>query len=332
MENASILGVRDEKSFRESAHSLFQEQARRVPVLRNFIAHLGVDPEKVKTLEEAPFLPVRFFKTHRVLREGLSAHKVFRSSGTSGVEDRAHHYIADPELYDRSWYHGFQERYGDPSYYRILALLPSYADREDASLVHMVQGLMDKSGHRENGFFLNEHRELAQRLRELEDRELPSLLIGVSFALLDLAAYHPMPLRHCTVMETGGMKGRRKEMVREELHAHLKKAFGLERVHSEYGMTEMLSQAYADGDGIFRPPPWLKVLAREIEDPFHILPPGRAGALNVIDLANRDSCAFLALDDLGRVFEDGSFEVLGRVDGSDVRGCNLMWEGERGAF
>ncbi len=332
MENASILGVRDEKSFRESAHSLFQEQARTVPVLRNFIAHLGVDPEKVKTLEEVPFLPVRFFKTHRVLREGLSAYKVFRSSGTSGAQDRAHHYIADPELYDRSWYHGFQERYGDPSYYRILALLPSYAEREDASLVHMVQGLMDESGHRENGFFLNEHRELVQRLRELEDRELPSLLIGVSFALLDLAAYHPMPLRHCTVMETGGMKGRRKEMVREELHAHLKKAFGLERVHSEYGMTEMLSQAYADGDGIFRPPPWLKVLAREIEDPFHILPPGRAGALNVIDLANRDSCAFLALDDLGRVFEDGSFEVLGRVDGSDVRGCNLMWEGERGAF
>ena len=327
MEAERVFAIRDERSFRKEALGLFKEQALDLPVFEAFLTHLGIRTERIDRIEEIPFLPVRFFKDRKVLRKGLDEQLVFRSSGTSGAE-RAQHCIADPGLYERSYDEGFRLRYGDPSAYRILALLPSYAEREDASLVHMVQGLMEASGHPENGFYLHDHGALLERLRDLEDRKLPTLLIGVSFALLDLAEKHPITLRHTIVMETGGMKGRRKEMVREELHDRLKEAFGLNRVHSEYGMTEMLSQAYAMGDGIFRPPPWMKVMAREIEDPFCILPPGRTGALNVIDLANRDSCAFLALDDLGRVHEDGSFEVLGRLDGSDVRGCNLMWEGD----
>jgi hypothetical protein len=327
MDDASIFGIRDEKDFREKALGLFHEQARDLPVLSEFLAHLKLGPEAVNRIEEIPYLPVRFFKTHRVLREGRPIELSFRSSGTSEEQARAQHHVSDLRLYDRSWYEGFRDRYGDPASYRFLALLPSYSERGDASLVHMVQGLMETSGYPENGFFLHDHEALVRRLEELEERELPTVLIGVSFALLDLVEEHPMRLRNPIVMETGGMKGRRREMVREELHDRLKAGFGVDRIHSEYGMTELLSQAYAKSDGIFHPPPWMKVLAREIEDPFSILPPGRTGALNVIDLANRDSCAFLALDDLGRVHEDGSFEVVGRMDGSDVRGCNLMWTG-----
>lgn len=327
MDDRTIFEAFDEAAFRKKAYQLFREQTKKVRVYAEFLEHIGVDPDCVDALEKVPFLPVRFFKTHKVLCQGVSYERVFRSSGTSKGEDPAQHYIQDLQLYDEAWSLGFRQRYGDPSAYRILGLLPSYADRKDASLVQMVNGLMEASGHPENGFFLHEHTALEERLKDLEERGLPSILIGVSFALLELAEQHPMKLDHCMVMETGGMKGRRKEMVREELHNHLKAAFGLDRIHSEYGMTEMLSQAYATGNGIFYPPPWVKVMAREIEDPFSILPTGRIGGLNVIDLANRDSCAFLALDDLGRVHADGSFEVLGRLDGSDLRGCNLMWAG-----
>ncbi len=321
-----IFGLRDATEFEQKALELFREQAQEVPVYKTFIKHLGVSPERVSSLEDIPFLPVSFFKTHRVLREGLKAERIFRSSGTSEAEERAEHHVADIELYDRAWSEAFQRIYGHPSSYRILALLPSYGERKDASLIHMVQGLMGTSGHPENGFFLDDLEGLAQKLQDLDEQGIATLLIGVSFALLDLAEQHPMELEHCIIMETGGMKGRRREMVRQELHQRLKDAFGVERVHSEYGMTELLSQAYSQGEGIFYPPPWMKVLVREIQDPFKILPHGRSGAINVVDLANRDSCAFLALDDLGRTHPDGSFEVLGRIDGSDVRGCNLLVE------
>lgn len=326
MNDLRIFEASDQAAFRKRALSLFREQAEEVQVYGEYLDHIDVDPRAVKALERIPFLPVGFFKSQKVLREGKGCEHVFRSSGTSNEKNRAQHFISDLELYDEAWSRGFRLQYGDPSAYRILALLPSYAERKDASLVHMVKGLMEASGRPENGFFLYEHDALAERLRELEDWDLPSILIGVSFALLELAERRPMELRNCIIMETGGMKGRRREMVREELHERLKKAFDLDRVHSEYGMTEMLSQAYAKGGGIFYPPPWMKVMAREIEDPFSVLPSGRTGALNVIDLANRDSCAFLALDDIGRVYDDGSFEVLGRMDGTDIRGCNLMWE------
>lgn len=302
----------------------FQRQAREVPVYKSFLQKLGVDPSDVQELHQIPFLPVSFFKTHRVIRDGLQAERVFRSSGSSGAE-RAEHHVADIGLYDRTWSAAFEREYGDPSQYRILALLPSYAERQDASLVHMVQGLMDRSGHSENGFFLHDLQGLKERLNNLEKEGHPTLLIGVSFALLELAERFPMKLEHTLLMETGGMKGERREMVREELHRHLKEAFGLERIHSEYGMTELLSQAYSQKDGLFDPPPWMKVLIRDITDPFSFLPPGRTGALNLIDLANRDSCTFLALDDIGKLRSDGRFEVLGRLDGSDVRGCNLLW-------
>lgn len=328
MDKASIFEIRDERDLEEAAFQLFREQATEVAPYRDFLALLNVRARGPQRLEEIPYFPVRFFKGHRVLRDGMEAEHLFRSSGTTDVNEQAHHYVADLALYDRSWYTAFERLYGDPSTYRILALLPSYTERRDASLVHMVQGLMEASGHAENAFYLYEHDALAQELEALEAKGVPTLLIGVSFALLDLVEQYPMELEHTIVMETGGMKGRRREMVRPELHLHLRKGFGVDRIHSEYGMTEMLSQAYAQGNGIFYPPPWMKVLVREIEDPFSFLPPGRTGALCVIDLANQDSCAFLALDDLGRVHEDGSFEVIGRMDGSDLRGCNLMWEGE----
>ncbi len=315
------------KAFRQRALQLFREQVSEVQVYREFVEHLGVSVQSVDSLDRIPFLPVRFFKGRKVLRNGMSPELVFRSSGTSENERRAHHYVSDPALYDETCSRAFRQRYGSPSSYRILALLPSYAERGDASLVRMVKGLMEESGHPENGFFLYELEALCERLKALDEQGISSILIGVSFALLELAERFPMSLDHCIVMETGGMKGRRREMVREELHGHIKEAFDLDRVHSEFGMTELLSQAYAKRDGLFYPPPWMKVMAREIEDPFSFLPFGRTGALNVIDLANRDSCAFLALDDLGRVHGDGSFEVIGRLDGSDVRGCNLMWQG-----
>ncbi|MFB6257094.1 MAG: acyl transferase [Flavobacteriales bacterium] len=326
MEMASPFEISTDTDFQREALRLFYEQAREIPVYGEFLEHLGIRPEGILSIEEIPFLPVSFFKTHRVLRSGKHPQKIFRSSGTRETGARAYHYVPDPSAYDAIWYQGFLQRYGPPSSYRILALLPSYAEREDASLVHMVKGLMDASGHPENGFFLRDLEALKDRLMRLENKAIPTLLIGVSFALLDMAEKHPMPLKNCIVMETGGMKGRRKEMVREELHQRLIEAFGLERVHSEYGMTELFSQAYSKGDGIFYPPPWMGVWVREIEDPFSFLAPGRGGGLNVIDLANRDSCAFIALDDLGKRHGDGSFEVLGRIDGSDVRGCNLIGE------
>ena len=267
-------------------------------------------------------MPVEYFKTHAIQTGAFTPEAFFYSSGTTD-QTRSVHPIKSLETYHRTALEGFQLHYGHPKDMAILGLLPSYLDNPNASLVSMVGHFIAHSNYQASGFFMNNLKQLARTLEDLEARQVPTLLIGVSFALLDLAERYPMPLHHTMVMETGGMKGRRKEMVRQELHSILKEAFNLPVVHSEYGMTELLSQAYATKDGRFQPPPWMKVLVRDPYDPFHVTESGR-GALNIIDLANRHTCAFLATQDLGTVHSDGSFEVSGRFDHADIRGCNLM--------
>jgi phenylacetate-coenzyme A ligase PaaK-like adenylate-forming protein len=319
-----IFKINDEKSFRAASLEIFHFQAKHCPVYRDYLAALKVDPAQIIEPEEIPFLPIEFFKSHTVLAEGRQAEIIFESSGTSGSEPSRHH-VADAGLYRESFLRSFYSFYGSPEELCILALLPSYLERETSSLVYMMDHLIRWSGHPDSGFYLDQLEELSAILMKRNNDGHPTLLVGVSFALLQLAEQHPMDLwNHIRIMETGGMKGRRKEMVRSELHLQLKEAFDLDTVHSEYGMTELLSQAYSDGDGLFMAPPWMKVLIRDPNDPLTLLPHGKSGGINIIDLANVYSCSFVATGDLGKVQEDGSFEVLGRYDHSDIRGCNLL--------
>lgn len=292
-------------------------------VYREFAERLGRTPDTVKTVEAIPFLPVEFFKSHLVIAavEESIPELVFRSSGTTGATQAAHH-VLHASLYEKAYLQGFQRQYGSPQAYRILALLPGYLERSDSSLVYMVQGLIERSGHPEGGFFLDDFERLNTLLQKPCGRH--TLLIGVSFALLDFAEAYPVTLQNTTVMETGGMKGRRRELTRQELHHNLTERFGLDYIHSEYGMTELLSQAYAKKDGLFETPPWMALQIRDANDPLGAAENGRTGGINVIDLANLYSCSFIATSDLGRALPDGKTEVLGRMDFSDMRGCNLM--------
>jgi hypothetical protein len=323
MENHRIFGIEAPGEFETCALDTFRDQYREVPVYREFCDLLGKKPTNVRAIDHIPFLPIEFFKTHKVLRRGKKAEVIFRSSGTTGSV-LSQHYIADLDRYRESFMAGFKRVYGSPSNYCILAMLPSYRERPDSSLIHMVSELIARSGHPESGFTGTSPESLYPVLDRLGKSDRQVLLLGVSFALLDLATRHPRPLKNTIVMETGGMKGRRREMVREELHQVLCAGFGVEHIHSEYGMTELLSQAYSQGEGLFRPPPWMRVRSRDPEDPLSQVGFGRTGGIDVIDLANQDSCCFIATQDLGRVYADGSFEVLGRFDHSDIRGCNLM--------
>lgn len=323
MENRRIFGIETPGEFEACALETFREQYLEVPVYREFCDLLGKNPTNVQGIEQLPFLPIEFFKSRKILRKGKQAETVFRSSGTTGSV-LSQHFIADLDRYRESFLGGFKGFYGSPSDYCILAMLPSYRERPDSSLIHMVSELIKLSGHPESRFTAADPASLYPSLERLEKSGTRILLLGVSFALLDLATRHPRPLKNTLVMETGGMKGRRKEMVREELHELLCQGFSLDCIHSEYGMTELLSQAYSKGDGLFRCPPWMQVQTRDPEDPLSAAGFGRTGGINVIDLANQDSCCFLATQDLGRLYADGSFEVLGRFDHSDIRGCNLM--------
>lgn len=321
-----IFDIKNEQTFRAAALEVFRFQASAVPVYRDYLKALKVDPGAVEELEQIPFLPIEFFKSHTVLAEGVKAEAVFESSGTSGANTSRHH-VADLGLYRESFLRSFFAFYGSPEELCILALLPSYLERENSSLVYMMDHLIRWSGHADSGFYLDRLDELAAVLQQRNNDQQPTLLLGVSFALLDLAEQHPMELwNHITLMETGGMKGRREEMVRGELHEKLCQAFDLKAIHSEYGMTELLSQAWSQGGGIFLTPPWMGVLVRDPNDPLSYMADGQSGGLNIIDLANRNSCAFIATADLGKRYEDGSFEVLGRFDHSDLRGCNLLVE------
>jgi len=321
-----IFSLTGDGGFWELAMEVFRYQARHNEVYRQFCHDLGCDPLQVKTPEDIPFLPIELFKSRKVVSFAGKEACVFTSSGTTGsVPSR--HYVADLSVYERSFMTGFRHFYGEVSGYAVLALLPGYLERQDASLVYMTRRLIQESGHYQSSFYSNNMQDLVKGLKMLQKEGVRTLLLGVSFALLDLAGLHPMPLKRTIVMETGGMKGRRREMIREELHRILSTAFQQEHIHSEYGMTELLSQAYSKGDGLFACPPWMRVVARDSNDPLELIGHGRSGGLNVIDLANIHSCSFLATQDLGKTYPDGRFEVLGRFDHSDVRGCNLMAEG-----
>lgn len=308
--------------FNQLAVELFRLHAAQNETYREFIGHLGTDPTQVIRLEQIPFLPISFFKRNAIGILDGPPEAVFLSSGTTGME-RSHHHVTDLKIYDRSLFLCFQQFFGNPKDYCILALLPSYLERSNSSLVYMTQKLMKKSGHADNGFYLDRLTSLSKVLRKNSENGVKTLLIGVTFALLELAEKHPQDLKNCTVLETGGMKGRRREMPREEVHHLLKTAFGMDRIASEYGMTELLSQAYSLSDGIFRTPPWMRVYVREAADPLSVSERGK-GALNVIDLANMHSCPFIATQDLAHIHQDHSFEILGRMDDAEVRGCNLM--------
>lgn len=321
-----IFGIRSESDFRAVALEIFHFQAEHNPVYREYIQGLRIDPEEIREVDHIPFLPIEFFKTRQVISCHHQPELVFTSSGTTGTST-SRHFVKDPETYSRSFLSAFRLFYGEPSEYCILALLPSYLEREGSSLVYMAEELIHQSQHPLSGFFLHEIDQLNERLNQLESKQQKTLLLGVTYALLDLADKRKptdLALRQTTVMETGGMKGKRKEMVREELHNELCRAFHTKNIHSEYGMTELLSQAYSKGDGLFRCPLWMKVLIRDANDPFHVLPEGRSGGINVIDLANVNSCSFIATQDLGKKHPNDLFEVLGRFDNSDLRGCNLL--------
>ncbi|MCZ4407967.1 acyl transferase [Cryomorphaceae bacterium 1068] len=317
-----IFEINSEQAFNERCLEVFQFQARENAVYRQYMALLGVNAEEVNRVEDIPFLPIELFKSHKITSgESDGEALIFSSSGTTGTAT-SKHYVYRPETYEQSFLQAFQQFYGSPSEYRILALLPSYLERTGSSLIYMVDRLIRDSQHADSGFFLADFDRLRAILATESERK--TLLIGVSFGLLDFIEEEGTALQNTIVMETGGMKGRRKEMTREELHAELKAGFSVDTIHSEYGMTELLSQAYSKGNGIFNCPPWMKVLVRDTNDPLTILPAGSSGGVNVIDLANLYSCSFIATSDLGKTHPDGSFEILGRFDYSDLRGCNLM--------
>jgi phenylacetate-coenzyme A ligase PaaK-like adenylate-forming protein len=312
-------------AFNALALDLFQLHAAQNPIYRSFLAGLRVAQDEVRTVEAIPFLPIQVFRDHRVLLDGLAPVLSFSSSGTTGSVTARHH-LPWPALYERSFISGFLNTLGDPRSWRIIALLPAYLERPESSLVHMAQRLVEASNDPLSGLYLNQYAHVADLLQRSEQEERRTLLLGVPFALLDLAERHPMPLRHARIVETGGMKGRRPELVREDLHAQLRQAFGVDQVGGEYGMTELLSQAWSPGEGRYRCPPWMKVRIREVNDPFTAQQMGRTGGIDVIDLCNIASCPFISTQDLGRLHPDGSFEVLGRFDHSDLRGCNLLAE------
>lgn len=311
------------QSFREVALDVFRFQAQKNLVYKRYLEILNVNPVNVVELEQVPFLPISLFKSQQVIAEGFVPEKVFTSSGTTGSET-SKHFVASLALYEKSFRKSFELFYGNVSDYCILALLPSYLEREGSSLVYMASDLIEKSNNPSSGFYLNNTSELVDALLKSESQGKPCLLLGVTFALLDLAKSVKLSLKNTIVMETGGMKGRGKELVRNEVHAILMEAFGVSTIHSEYGMTELLSQAYSYGNGIFRYPSWMSVRIRDPYDPFTLIAEGKTGAINVIDLANLYSCSFIQTDDLGKQLNDNSFEVLGRMDSSQIRGCNLL--------
>lgn len=319
-----IFAINSAEEFTEAALEVFNFQFEHCQVYREFCSYFISDPTEVSQIKDIPFLPIRFFKQKEVLTNTSSIEKVFLSSGTTG-QNPSQHFVSKLSLYERSFISNFKNAYGNINNYRILALLPSYLERDGSSLVYMANYFIKQSPFKESGFYLDNLEALAQQLKQLKSDHRKVLLLGVSFALLDLAESFPeLDLSHCIIMETGGMKGRRKEMIREELHSILKTSFNTESIHSEYGMTELLSQAYSQGNGIFNCPPQLKFLIRDPEDALSYQAKGRTGGINIIDLANLYSCSFIATQDLGKQVGENTYEIIGRFDQSDIRGCNLM--------
>ncbi|MEO6883050.1 MAG: acyl transferase [Bacteroidia bacterium] len=312
-------------NFKEYALDVFRFQAEENPIYKTYLKQLNINFKTISELEKIPFLPIEFFKTHEIISEKKISETVFTSSATTGTIP-SKHYVAELSLYRESFTKAFQLFYGKITDYCVLALLPSYLEREGSSLILMVEELIQKSQNKNSGFYLHNQQELAEKIIFLEQKKQKIILIGVTYALLELAETQVFSVKNTIVMETGGMKGKRKEMLREELHLFLCERFGVKKIHSEYGMTELLSQAYSKGDGVFECPPWMRVLVRDVNDPFSIVAHEKSGGINVIDLANIYSCAFIATQDLGKLHSENNFEVLGRFDNSDIRGCNLMMQ------
>jgi len=318
-----IFQINSKKEFEKITLKVFRLQYDTNLVYQQFCNFLKKDKNNVKSITEIPFLPIQFFKSHTVLSTDEPIQKTFTSSGTTGMQT-SKHLVTDIRWYEMSYRLGFSEFYGNIEDYCVLALLPSYLEREGSSLIYMVEDLIQSSKHEDSGFYLHNYDELISKLIELDISGQNVILIGVTYALLDLIEQQKFQLKNTIVMETGGMKGKRKEMIREELHSLLSNGFGISKVHSEYGMTELLSQAYSLGDGVFECPPWMQILIRDTEDALTYVSEGKTGGINVIDLANINSCSFIATQDLGKKNPNHSFEVLGRFDHSDIRGCNLM--------
>ena len=328
----SVFSINTSENFNQLALSVFKYQADNNEVYKQYLNSLRINIDEVKEVAQIPFLPVEFFKTHKVVTNSelqTTNSELFLSSGTTDA-NQSKHYVSDVNIYEMSYQKSFQYFYGNIEEYCMLALLPSYLEREGSSLIYMVADLIKKSKHPQSGFYLNNYNDLLVTLKELDIKKQKTILLGVSYALLDLADQlvsqktEKSNFKNTIVMETGGMKGKRQEMIKEELHNKLCKSFGVEVIHSEYGMTELLSQAYSKGKGLFECPPWMKILIRDVNDPFTLLPAERSGGINIIDLANINSCSFIATHDLGKLHFNNSFEVLGRFDNSDIRGCNLL--------
>ena len=313
-----IFSISSDAEFEREALRLFRYQAEHCAPYADYLRLIGVEPSSVHSVEAIPMLPIELFKTHKIYCGEGEPQKVFTSSATTGMT-QSRHYVEDLALYERAFTEGFNHFYGSPKECSIYALLPSYLEREGSSLVYMAEKLIAQSGC--GGFYLNDCEKL---LNDMSRDYNPKILLGVTYALLDLAENYAPHLEHTVVMETGGMKGRRKELPKSELHKILCSAFGVERIHSEYGMAELMSQAYSSGEGVFRTPRWMRVLVRDVNNPFARLAEGRRGAIDIIDLANRSSCAFIATQDVGIRYADGSFRIEGRVSQSDIRGCNLL--------
>lgn len=313
-----IFSISSDAEFEREALRLFRYQAEHCAPYADYLRLIGVEPSSVHSVEAIPMLPIELFKTHKIYCGEDEPQMVFTSSATTGMT-QSRHYVEDLALYERAFTEGFTHFYGSPKECSIYALLPSYLEREGSSLVYMAEKLIAQSGC--GGFYLNDYEKL---LNDMSHDYNPKILLGVTYALLDLAENYAPHLEHTVVMETGGMKGRRKELPKSELHKILCSAFGVERIHSEYGMAELMSQAYSFGDGVFRTPRWMRVLVRDVNNPFARLADGRRGGLDIIDLANRSSCAFIATQDMGIRYADGSFRIEGRISQSDIRGCNLL--------
>lgn len=318
-----IFTISNQKQFEKIALKVFRYQYENNKVYNNFCKLLNTDVGRVKSIQQIPFLPIQFFKSHEVVSNNDSVQATFSSSGTTGMIT-SKHLVTNVSIYEESYRKGFADFYGNIEDYVVLALLPSYLERDGSSLIYMVEDLIKLSNRPESGFYLHNHDELIKNLIALDNAGQNVILIGVTYALLDLIEKQKFQLKNTIIMETGGMKGKRKEMIREELHEQLCAGFGVTAIHSEYGMTELLSQAYSLGEGIFECPSWIQILLRDTEDALSYVGTGKTGGINVIDLANINSCSFIATQDLGKKYANNSFEVLGRFDNSDIRGCNLM--------
>ena len=318
-----IFDIKNHSEFKKQCLDIYNFQYENNMVYQNYCNMICEDPTDINEINKIPFLPISFFKTKKILSTD-NFEKVFYSSGTT-TNSRSKHFISSLKLYQKSFINNFKLNYSDITQYTILALLPNYYDNKDSSLIYMIEKLIKLSKSKESGFFLDDYVNLSRKLIELDTKkERKTILIGVPYALLDMIDFNQLQLNNTIIMETGGMKGRRKEMVRTELHEKLKRGFGVSKIHSEYGMTELLSQAYSKGDGVFKTPSWMKVIIRDINDAQNLDFNKKSGAINIIDLANYNSCSFIATDDMGKYINDNEFELIGRVDNSDIRGCNLL--------